>query len=281
MVRAGFLVAHGIFECARRMFCQVGEEGRTCTTRIQPTPACQSDKRTEVCGGEFCWVLTCPHSCSHCVRMLTTRCLCQDRKESSREEGPGGKGNSSKEGPGGKESSSKEGPGGTCNDCNEACNEGQGETILGAWKFTPLRGQCVLSKPSSKQCNETIDCQRKREIVHGIDTVVESKTACGHVSFFTARDNSRCRHAYVAAGQNPKPNGLELQLVVRCPTTSRGQSDVHLLKASLQSSTGAMMPLLAVRFDRLLKKERPSGALQDHFQIQGVSSIILPPIKGH
>ena len=77
--------------------------------------------------------------------------------------------------------------------------------------------------------------------MHDIDSVVESKNVCGHIAFLTARDNSRCLHGYVAAGQKPKPKpkGLRFfgQLVVRCPG---GESAVHLLKAGLQSSMGAM-----------------------------------------
>ena len=75
--------------------------------------------------------------------------------------------------------------------------------------------------------------------MHDIDNVVESKNVCGHIAFLTARDNSRCLHAYVTDGQEPKPKGLRFfgQLVVRCPG---GESAVHLLKAGLQSSMGAM-----------------------------------------
>ena len=75
--------------------------------------------------------------------------------------------------------------------------------------------------------------------MHDVDSVVESKNACSHIAFLTASDNPRCLHAYVTAGQKPKPKGLRLfgQLVVRCPG---GESAVHLLKAGLQSSMGAM-----------------------------------------
>ena len=40
-----------------------------------------------------------------------------------------------------------------------------------------------------------IDNQRRLEIMHDIDNVVESKDVCGHTAFLTARDNSRCLHA--------------------------------------------------------------------------------------
>jgi len=47
--------------------------------------------------------------------------------------------------------------------------------VAGAWKFTPLREKYLLSKPSSKQYNATIDGKRRLEIMHDIDNVVESK----------------------------------------------------------------------------------------------------------
>ena len=75
--------------------------------------------------------------------------------------------------------------------------------------------------------------------MHDIDNFVDSKNVCGNIAFLTARDNSRCLHAYVTDGQEQNPKGLRFfgQLVVRCPG---GESAVHLLKAGLQSSIGAM-----------------------------------------
>ena len=56
-------------------------------------------------------------------------------------------------------------------------------------------------------------------IMHDLENVVTEDNVCNHAAFLTSRDNSQMMHAYLTAGQKPKPKGVRFfgQLVVYCP----------------------------------------------------------------
>ena len=67
LLSAEFCWFIALSHCAHLIFFQAGEEAER-KTRNRPTPPSQSDKRTEVCGREFYWLLTCSIGCSrHCL----------------------------------------------------------------------------------------------------------------------------------------------------------------------------------------------------------------------